>query len=47
MRALEEHNDTIMHGTLSSSVRKDGEIPQINESFKSGEHEVVIGFVLK
>jgi len=47
MRALEEHNDTILHGTLSSSVRKDGEVPEINESFQVNENEIVIGFVLK
>jgi isoleucyl-tRNA synthetase len=47
MRALEEHNDAILHGTLSSSARKDGEVPEINESFQVNENEIVIGFVLK
>jgi isoleucyl-tRNA synthetase len=42
--AIEEHKDVLLHGTLSVGVRVDGDMPEINESFRANEFDLVVGF---
>ena len=43
-QAIEEHKDVLLHGTLSVGVRVDGDVPEINESFRANEFDLVVGF---
>lgn len=43
-QAIEEHQELLLHGTLSSSVRTDGSVPEIHNLFRVNEFEITIGF---
>ncbi|MEK7615421.1 MAG: DUF5915 domain-containing protein, partial [Patescibacteria group bacterium] len=47
MKAVEEHKETLLHGTLAESLRSEGEAPATQESFRVNEFEVTVGFVVK
>ncbi len=47
MKALEEHKEALLHGTLSSSLRTDGEAPENKDEFRANEFDMVIGFVVE
>lgn len=42
--ALEEHQDILLQGVLATSLRTGGDRPEINESFRINEFELVLGF---
>ena len=43
-QAVEEHKDALLAGTLSTSVRVDGDVPEIQEAFRANEFDLVVGF---
>ncbi len=43
-QAVEEHKDVLLHGTLAVGVRVDGDAPEITESFRANEFDLVVGF---
>ena len=44
LKAVEEHRDVLLHGTLALSVRVDGDVPEIQEAFRANEFDMVVGF---
>ena len=42
--AVEEHKQALLEGTLATSVRIDGDAPEIQESFRANEFDMVVGF---
>ena len=44
LKAVEEHRDVLLHGTLASTVRVEGEVPEIQEAFRANEFDMVVGF---
>ncbi|MBI2475566.1 isoleucine--tRNA ligase [Candidatus Uhrbacteria bacterium] len=47
IRAVEEHRDELLHGTLSDLIRTEGSSPETNESFQVNDQKVVVGFIVK
>jgi isoleucyl-tRNA synthetase len=47
LRALEEHIQTLLRGTLAYDLKTDGELPQNQDRFQLGSFDVTIGFVVK
>ncbi len=47
MKAVEEHKETLLHGTLAQTLRTEGEVPGTNESFRVNEFDVILGFEVK
>ena len=45
-KMISEHEETIRLGTLSNNVRTTGERPEIFESFRLNECDVVVGFLV-
>lgn len=44
MFAVEEHKNVLLAGTLATSVRVDGDVPEIQETFRANEFDLVVGF---
>ena len=44
LRAVIEHKSTLLHGTLSSEVRTQGDVPEISDSFRANEFDITVGF---
>lgn len=42
--ALKEHHNTLLSSTLSTSLKTEGEAPEIQESFRANEFDLVVGF---
>jgi len=45
--AVEEHDDELLHGTLSDSIQTEGNTPETSVSFQVNGQELVVGFVIK
>lgn len=45
LKAVSEHKDILLRGTLSTSIRTEGEPPAIQETFRANEFDITIGFV--
>ena len=46
LKAVQEHQDLLLRGTLSSSVRTDGSVPEIKSMFRVNEFDITIGFAI-
>ncbi|MBI4437522.1 isoleucine--tRNA ligase [Candidatus Uhrbacteria bacterium] len=46
LKAVQEQTELLLRGTLSSSVRTDGEVPEINSTFRANEFDITIGFAI-
>ena len=46
LKAVEEHRDVLLHGTLARSVRVEGDVPEIQEAFRANEFDMVVGFIV-
>jgi isoleucyl-tRNA synthetase len=46
MRAIEEHKEALLHGTIALSIRTQGTIPDIHVRFRANEFDITIGFVM-
>jgi isoleucyl-tRNA synthetase len=44
LRAVDEHKDALMGGTLASAISTEGEPPEGHETFKANEFEITVGF---
>ena len=44
--AIEEHKNVLLHGTLANEVLVDGDVPEVNESFRANEFDMTIGFTV-
>ncbi len=47
LTAIDEHKDTLLHGTLATSLRLDGDAPEMQDTFRANEFDITIGFVVK
>ncbi len=45
-QAIEEHKDTLLFGTLSNSLRTQGDVPEKHEQFRANEFAITIGIVV-
>ncbi len=46
MKALEEHKDTLLRGTLADALRTDGDAPETQDTFRVNEFDITLGFVV-
>jgi isoleucyl-tRNA synthetase len=44
--AAEEHKQALLDGTLATSLRVDGDAPEIQEAFRANEFDLVVGFTV-
>ncbi len=42
--AVSEHEEVLLHGTLSADVRTSGDDPEIKDEFRVNEFDIVVGF---
>ena len=42
--AVDEHKQALLDGTLATSLRVDGDAPEIQEAFRANEFDMVVGF---
>ncbi|MBI5793852.1 isoleucine--tRNA ligase [Candidatus Uhrbacteria bacterium] len=46
LKAVQEHQDLLLRGTLSTSVHTQGAVPEISTAFRVNEFDITVGFAI-